>query len=153
MTPRSRIPRPDGSTVGEGSAAPHGAPRAARREPVRLHTRTVTGNWTSELGSRLELHCSDGLLTGHYSSAVGATRAPRPLIGFATPPSGSDAAVLGFVVPWSGIGSVTTWTGRYDRPTDRIFATWVLQSRHSPSTAWAATQIGQDVFVRGLLEP
>lgn len=126
-------------------------PTVGRELRDRLVTRTITGTWTSELGSRLELHCADGILTGRYSSAVGAMHDARPLIGFATPPSGDDAAVLGFVVPWSGTGSLTTWTGRYERTTDRILATWVLETRQSPSTIWAATQIGQDVFIRGLL--
>ncbi|MDA8310478.1 MAG: avidin/streptavidin family protein [Actinomycetota bacterium] len=110
--------------------------------------RSIVGTWRSELGSELELHDTDGFLSGRYLSAVGASRRSQPLIGFCTPPSGEGAVVLGFVVRWSDTGSVTSWTGRYDTGTDELHLTWVLAAASGPTTAWRSTELGQDRFRR-----
>ncbi|HVC13956.1 MAG TPA: avidin/streptavidin family protein [Acidimicrobiales bacterium] len=126
-------------------------PPAAVRSAATSHT--LTGTWRSELGSELELHNTDGFLSGRYRSAVGTVQASRPLIGFCTPPTGTGTAVLGFVVCWSETGSVTSWTGRYDSDTDRLHLTWVLEGATTPQTAWRATQLGQDQFRRAARPP
>lgn len=120
---------------------------AIQPAPARvLHS--VVGNWYSELGSELELHNTDGFLTGRYTSAVGSVRDPEPLIGFCTPPSGTGTVVVGFVVRWPVTRSLTTWAGRYDSDTDRLSMTWVLESATPSPTAWRSTQLGQDQYHR-----
>lgn len=112
--------------------------------------RTIAGTWRSELGSELELHNTDGFLSGRYLSAVGTLHGSQPLIGFCTPPTGTGTVVLGFVVRWSDTGSVTSWTGRYDAATDELHMTWVLEAATMPATAWRSTQLGQDQFRRSV---
>jgi hypothetical protein len=117
-------------------------------QPAARVLHTVVGSWRSELGSELELHNTDGFLTGRYASAVGTVHDPQPLIGFCTPPSGRGTVVVGFVVRWPATGSLTTWTGRYDSDTDRMNMTWVLESATPSPTAWRATHLGQDEYRR-----
>lgn len=123
--------------------ATHPAP--ARTQPVRS---SIAGTWRNELGSELELHDTDGFLSGRYRSAVGTVRDARPLIGICTPPTGTGPVVLAFVVCWSDSGSVTSWTGRYDIDEDALHMTWILQAATAPETAWSSTQLGQDEFRR-----
>ena len=120
---------------------------AIQSAPARTKS-TVAGTWHSELGSELELHNTDGFLTGRYTSAVGSVRDPEPLLGFCTPPSGAGTVVVGFVVRWPVTGSLTTWAGRYDSETDELSMTWVLESVTPSSSAWRATQLGQDQYRR-----
>lgn len=110
--------------------------------------RTLGGRWTSELGSELELHDTDGFLSGRYTSAVGLVRRSEPLIGFCTPPSGAGIVVLAFVVRWPGTGSVTSWTARYDSERDILEATWLLEAAAPSEAAWRSMQLGHDVFRR-----
>lgn len=113
---------------------------------VRL--RTLGGRWTNELGSELELHNTDGFLSGRYHSTVGTAQHAEPLVGFCTPLTGTGIVAFGFVVRWDEAGSVTTWTGRYDGDTDRLQTTWVLESTSPSETSWRSLQLGQDVFRR-----
>lgn len=120
-------------------------PTPARVAPLR---RTVAGTWRSELGSEVELHVTDGFLSGRYRSAVGTVQQSQSLIGFCTPPTATGTVVLGFVVCWADTGSVTTWTGSYDRLSDRLHLTWLLEAAATPETGWRSTTLGQDVFER-----
>ena len=114
--------------------------------PGVLHT--VEGSWRSELGSQLELHNTEGFLTGRDISAVGSDRCPQALFGQCTQPMSTGTVILGFVVCWTGSSSLTTWTGRYDGATDRLNLHWVLETATHPPTAWRSTQLGQDTFYR-----
>jgi Avidin family len=116
--------------------------------PAARAVPTVVGHWRSDLGSELELHNTDGFLSGRYRSAVGTVRRPEPLIGSCTPPTGRAGAVLAFVVRWTGTGSVTAWTGRHDPRADQLELTWVLENAASSETSWRSTRVGGDVFHR-----
>ncbi len=110
--------------------------------------RTLGGRWRNDLGSELELHDTDGFLSGRYTSAVGEARRSEPLIGFCTPPSGAAIVVLAFVVRWPGTGSVTSWTARYDGERDSLEAAWLLEAASPSEAAWRSMQLGHDVFRR-----
>lgn len=108
----------------------------------------LTGTWRSGLGSELTLAEEPGArLGGRYRSAVGSTRRPQPLVGTYVP-CDDGSAVIAFVVRWPASGSVAAWTARYEPLSERIAATWLLESEEDEATAWRATHIGCDVFCR-----
>jgi hypothetical protein len=107
---------------------------------------SIGGTWYNELESQLLLEAdSSGRLSGTLRSGVGEGPGHYPLTGFYSPVPKSNGAVLGFVVCWSNVHSLTAWTGHFHPDEDVITATWLLAGK---SGEWRSTNIGHDLFSR-----
>ncbi|WP_377274535.1 avidin/streptavidin family protein [Peterkaempfera sp. SMS 1(5)a] len=63
-----------------------------------------------------------------------------------------QGTALGRAVPWRDMHgnshSVTIWSGRDDRGTERICATWLFCMSGAVADSWKSTMVGRDVFTR-----
>jgi len=110
---------------------------------------SIGGIWYNELESQLLLEAdSSGRLSGTLRSGVGEGPDHYPLTGFYSPVSKSNGAVLGFVVCWPNVHSLTAWTGHFHPDEDVITATWLLAGESGESGEWRSTNIGHDLFSR-----
>lgn len=111
-----------------------------------------TGTWRNQLNSTMELHASDGQLTGWYISPVGDAAGKYALSGRYK--SDVTPTTLGWTVVWNNAQhdshSATSWTGQLltGQP-NRLHTTWILVSeRPTVSDLWSAAHVGMDVFER-----
>ena len=113
--------------------------------------RGLSGTWHNELGSRLILTAGlEGHLTGAYAPGVGESPEERPLTGFWHQAAPGAPTVVGFVVAWPASHSLTTWAGRHDPGSDSISASWLLVGETPADEAWRSTNLGHDLFSRGV---
>ena len=110
-----------------------------------------SGEWSSDLGSRINLTISaDGSVIGKYRAAAGFPYADTefPLVGFA------NGELLSFTVSFGKYGLVTSWAGQLTREFDRaVIKTMWLLARNVPdpddsTNLWGAVLTGYNNFMR-----
>jgi hypothetical protein len=112
----------------------------------------LEGKWFNELGSEMNLHIKDGLVTGTYHTAVGNETKTRPLAGRADV-TNDTSPNIGFAVSWGDkdyAESVTAWSGQLQIINGQEILTtfWLLTAETTPDNNWRSTLIGQDIFKR-----
>ena len=113
----------------------------------------LSGNYTNELGSTLQLEWTGEYLVGFYVSAVGHAHGVYFVHGTASS-CWEDGASVGFCVAWineenGNSNSTTCWTGHMlvNEGNTLLVTTWILSTKPSDTTAlWSSNLIGQDVF-------
>jgi Avidin family len=126
---------------------------------------SLTGVWTSELRSVMLLReGADHGLTGVFHSLVGRDSGSRTLAG-RTSSEEDGKQMVGFAVsfeiasPMEGYGhfSVCSWSGWAEKDElgrELIKTHWLLSvSMLDKTRDWAATNVGQDVFLKVSNEP
>jgi len=126
---------------------------------------SLTGVWTNELRSVMLLReDADHGLTGLFRSLVGRDSDSRTLVGRTSSEDGGKRMV-GFAVcfeiasPGEGYGhfSVCSWSGWAEKDelgAELIKTNWLLSvSMMDKTRDWAATNVGQDVFLKVSSEP
>ena len=110
----------------------------------------LRGTWRNQLGSELILEPDpEGRLCGRYRSGTGEVAGTSyPITGSYDPEPAGPAVVLGFVVDWTAVHSVTAWSGQFQPADDSISATWIMTTEADRDEAWSSTRIGQDRFRR-----
>jgi hypothetical protein len=103
----------------------------------------LSGVWTNQLGSKVNMTASEGVLTGMYQSAVGKAEGGYPLHGGYT-----CKGALSFAVAWQNAmkgdsGSATAWSGRV-RSDGALETTWTLT--RTGVDQWASVTTNQDTF-------
>lgn len=82
------------------------------------------GQWINDRDSAVVFEVTDGLLSGHYQTALGQPDKSKkfPLTGFA------EGDQITFTVNFKGYGSLTSWTGQLtrDEEGDYIRTLWNL---------------------------
>lgn len=98
----------------------------------------TTATWKNELGSTATLKVDgSGNVTGTYKDGSGSG-ASGPLVGFC------NQSGIAFTVGWTGLKTITSWTGTYDSSTKKITTLWYLVN--GGSSAWNNTNAGTDTF-------
>lgn len=121
--------------------------------------KNLNGVWWNELMSNMTItQDSNGMLTGHYHTAVGKATDYYLLTGRVNMLNNDfdGEAAVGLTVVWhnqySDSHSVTTWSGQYKvvgaEQTEMIRATWLLTDETTPQDDWTSTRVGIDVFTR-----
>jgi hypothetical protein len=126
---------------------------------------SLTGVWTNELRSVMLLREDGGYgLTGMFRSLVGRDSGLRTIAGRTSSEDGGKRMV-GFAVcfeiasPTEGYGhsSVCSWSGWAEKDelgAELIKTNWLLSvSMMDKTRDWAATNVGQDVFLKVSSEP
>ena len=82
------------------------------------------GQWVNDRNSAVVFEVTDGLLSGHYQTALGQPDKSKkfPLTGFV------EGDQITFTVNFKGYGSLTSWTGQLtrDEKGDYIRTLWNL---------------------------
>ena len=101
----------------------------------------VIGEWQNELGSVLQIDSigSDGVLNGIYLSSSGVDGRKFPLIGYINKKEDGQGLAIAFMVHWGDYGSITSWSGYYERDKDGplIKTLWHLVRPHEDES-WNA---------------
>jgi hypothetical protein len=115
----------------------------------------LSGNYTNELGSVMQLEWTGEYLVGFYVSAVGHARGAYSIHGGASS-CWEDEASVGFCVAWineenGNSNSTTCWTGHLlvngGDITLNMF--WILSVKPgSDGALWSSTLMGQDIFTK-----
>ena len=83
-----------------------------------------SGQWVNDRDSAVVFEVNDGLLSGHYQTALGQPDKSKkfPLTGFV------EGDQITFTVNFKGYGSMTSWTGQLtrDEKGDYIRTLWNL---------------------------
>ena len=118
-------------------------------------TKPLTGTWTNQNGSALELQeGTDGGLTGRFLSRKGraAEGVQYPVVGVRN--DGVAAFFVNFHVAAANLGSITSFSGRIveSQPHRTLHTVWTLardyqdSERTLPTQAWNAFLTNADVF-------
>ena len=113
----------------------------------------LSGNYTNELGSTMQLEWNGQYLMGFYSSAVGYAKGLYLVLGNADS-CFENGASLGFCVTWNNYehgnsNATTCWTGHMlvNEGAVQLLTTWILSTRPSDlEMLWSSNRVGQDVF-------
>lgn len=98
----------------------------------------TTVTWKNELGSMAKITVdTNGNVTGIYKDGSGSG-ATGPLVGFC------NQSAVTFTVGWTGLATLTSWSGTYDSSTKKITTLWYLVN--GASSAWNNTNAGTDTF-------
>jgi hypothetical protein len=118
--------------------------------PAQPVPHPLEGTWSNQLGSYLTLEV-DGMggLRGTYRPGAGSVAGNTyPLAGSYDPRPSANATVLGFVVDWTEVHSVTVWSGQYQSDDVVIRATWLMATETDVGDEWKSTYVGHDIFHR-----
>lgn len=117
-----------GGAMGEASAA----------VTCSMQASGTTVTWKNELGSTAKITVdTNGNVTGTYKDGSGSG-ATGPLVGFC------NQGGVTFTVGWTGLTTLTSWSGTYDSGTKKITTLWYLVN--GASSAWNNTNAGTDTF-------
>jgi hypothetical protein len=110
----------------------------------------LQGTWYNQLGSELIIEVDGtGAIWGTYRPGAGAVAGKAyPVAGSYDPRPTGKATVLGFVVDWTEVHSVTVWSGQYHHEDGAIRATWLMATETDVGDEWKSTLLGHDVFHR-----
>ena len=113
--------------------------------------RNVSGEWISQVGSKVTLRQSGNYIVGTFTREDGI--AHRLLGSIVSEHSGEVGIALSFSVAWSSNSdpkyrSVTSYTGQYHPDKEFISTVFLLASETLPSKDYAAVSVGTDVFKR-----
>jgi hypothetical protein len=132
----------------------------ASKTNEKLSFKTLSGNWTNELGSTCQfIAAEDGAVTGYYNTAVGKAHVQHPLSGqWLQGRKNPDIVLVSFIVMWKDTDedkprSATTWNGQLfaDENNDPKFVTtWILVSEKEPAEMWKSTLINKDTFRKNI---
>ena len=90
----------------------------------RSKSNLFEGQWVNDRDSAVMFEVTDGLLSGHYQTALGQPDKSKkfPLTGFV------EGDQITFTVNFKGYGSMTSWTGQLtsDEEGDYIRTLWNL---------------------------
>src|SRR5205085_54806 len=115
-----------------------------------------SGKWYNQLGSSMNLKIANGVVSGTYSTAVGA---PDPKDEFEIRGIVADD-LISFIVGWRNqtvdYRSMTAWVGQLtkddDAVTDRLETLWHLAKNipdaDEPAMLWGTVRTGADRFRR-----
>ena len=118
----------------------------------------LTGEFENNLGSHCKLVAKDGKITGEYFNKPSRGKLVQP--GF--PVNGiytsvKDGALLTMIVTFKIEGHKTNgleryrqcvWNGKVYASKKEFKMNWLLNSNESEENEWAATNLGQDLFVK-----
>ena len=136
----------------------------ASRYPIQNVPRNVKdsildGNWKNTLGSNVTFKAVDGMITGHYQTAVvSGEKSDLPPVTplFGTYQATADGLLVTFNVQWvfsDKLGntkqSATTWIGKLYFSTPTVFdTTWLLLSDKEAPQAWSSVTTNKDTFLK-----
>ena len=118
----------------------------------------LTGEFENNLGSHCKLIAKDGKITGEYFTKPSRGKLSQPgfpINGIYTPVK--DGALLTMIVTYKMDGvkenglekySQATWNGKVYSSKNDFKMNWLLLSNESEENEWAATNLGQDHFVK-----
>ena len=118
----------------------------------------LTGEFENNLGSHCKLIAKDGKITGEYFTKPSRGKLIQPgfpINGIYTPVK--DGALLTMIVTYKIEGikenglerySQATWNGKVYSSKKDFKMNWLLLSNESEENEWAATNLGQDLFVK-----
>jgi len=115
---------------------------------------SIEGTWYNELGSQMNISISGSTISGTYVTAVGSASGTYVLVGQVDTQPAAGGQAAGWTVIWANASgsshSVTTWSGQYQESEgqEEILTFWLLTAEQLPQNDWAATNVGQDVFMR-----
>jgi hypothetical protein len=111
---------------------------------------SLQGTWYNQLVSELTIEVDGkGTMQGVYRPGAGAVAGNTYAVsGSYDPGPTSNATVLGFVVEWTEVHSVTVWSGQYHHDDGAIRATWLMAVETDAPDEWKSTFVGHDVFSR-----
>ena len=121
----------------------------------------LKGTWCSELESIMEIQGLDltsGEIRGSYTTEMGGKMRSFPLLGWVNtlePKEGRHSVhVLSFSVHWGDLGSITSWTGTYERDESGKPILKTIWNLVRPSTNYAYEHIitQSSLFTRGACE-
>ena len=109
-----------------------------------------TGQWINDRDSAVMFTVKDGLLSGHYQTALGQPDKSKkfPLTGFA------EGDQITFTVNFKGYSSLTSWTGQLtkDEEGDYIRTLWNLtrdvEDAKEADDMWSSITSGASDFRR-----
>jgi hypothetical protein len=110
----------------------------------------LDGVWRNQFGSelRLEVDGAGGLKGAYRTAHAVLTGHSNAVVGSYNPAPSNAGSVLGFVVVWDELRSLTAWSGQYHPGADLIRATWLMTNETLEDEDWRSTIVGQDVFRR-----
>ena len=118
----------------------------------------LTGEFENNLGSHCKLIAKDGKITGEYFTKPSRGKLIQPgfpVNGIYTPVK--DGALLTMIVTYKIEGikenglerySQATWNGKVYSSKNDFKMNWLLLCNKSEKNEWAATNLGQDHFVK-----
>ncbi|XP_062596648.1 streptavidin-V2-like [Saccostrea cucullata] len=111
----------------------------------------LAGKWKNELGSKMEITCNEGTISGRYESTVGQAVNWYDLSGRYLQVNEKDFMV-GWSVAWKNqdedAKSLTSWTGVYYAEKDEIWTQWILGAFKNQTDYWRIYYTNQNVFTR-----
>lgn len=118
----------------------------AQEQPINL----FEGQWVNDRDSAVVFNVTDGLLSGHYQTALGQPDKSKkfPLTGFI------EGDQITFTVNFKGYGSLTSWTGQLttDEEGEYIRTLWNLtrdvEDADEDSDLWKSITSGASDFRR-----
>ena len=113
----------------------------------------ISGNWTNQLGSNVEMQALNGQISGAYKTKVGNATVTHPLQG--TYSEQKDGCLVAWTVAWTKLKdpskpqSLCSWNGHLvpSQNQTKIVTTWLLNS-WEPQELWKATTINKDTFTK-----
>jgi len=118
----------------------------------------LTGEFENNLGSHCKLIAKDGKITGEYFTKPSRGKLSQPgfpINGIYTPVK--DGALLTMIVTYKMDGvkenglekySQATWSGKVYTTKKDFKMNWLLLCNEDEKNEWAATNLGQDHFVK-----
>lgn len=112
----------------------------------------LTGTWTNQLGSTMDIQAKDGKITGTYTTGVGNAKIGHDVTGIYVPQQ--NGCLVSFTVGWTKLvdtskpQSISSWNGLMVQGKDgrwKIHTTWLLSS-WLPEEMWKATNLNKDFF-------
>lgn len=123
-----------------------------------LSYKTLTGNWTNELGSTCSFEAvADGSVTGVYNTAVGKVHVAHPINGgWLQGRKHPDTIIVTFGVMWKNTDeekarSATTWNGQLFGEPDggaTLYTQWLLVGEKERKDIWKNTLVRGDTFTK-----
>jgi hypothetical protein len=119
--------------------------------------KTLTGNWSNELGSTCFFDASeDGTIKGTYNTSVGRVHVEHPLFGRWLSGRDVDTLIVAFQVMWKDTDkgkprSATVWNGQlFDDPKvgPMLYTQWLLVTEKERQDIWKNTLVRGDTFTK-----
>jgi hypothetical protein len=122
----------------------------AHERPAEAFSHPLEGRWYNQLGSELNIDVHDNAtIRGTYRPGAGSVAGNMyPVAGSYDPHPSGSTTVLGFVVDWTEVHSVTVWSGQYHHDDGSIRMTWLMATETEVGDEWKSTFVGHDVFRR-----
>ncbi len=98
---------------------------------VQIQAQSIVGKWHNDHSSVLSIDSIsiEGQIYGQYLSSTGVNDTAFPLTGWINKTAANDTlCALNFSVNWGEYGSITSWTGYYEKKEDveQLYMMWHL---------------------------